>query len=243
MRALCLAALLIVPASARAQDTIVLWAMPEAQAKFGATGLKAIETAANGWLASLGVGTKLVVFTGKSLSRAKADEMGKLAVLGTKKNVIALSKANGLVTAEDAAWLERQWEPDKNNPELSDFSASGDGKYTVLSVEASSSFSAETGGALTPAQSAALFALHGVGHQAGISHPASENFNDDGARLLSMLTGKMFVSDGVVVQLKKRPAVDLFKRTVFETAPHRDDVPSARQRPQRQLWLAAFKPR
>lgn len=241
MRALAFVLLSLAPA-ARASDTIVLWALPEAQAKLGPEGLEAVSAAANGWLAALGVKTKLVVHTGKSLTRAQADAYGKLAILGNKKNVLALGKASGLLPASDADWLERTWEPSGRNPEKSDFSASGDGKYSVLGLDACYSFAAESG-VLTPAQAAALFALHGVGHQAGMSHPKSEDFNDDGARLLSMLNGKLYVSDMVGVQLTKRPPARLFDAGKFSTAMNRDDVDPAYQKTQRSKWLAAFAAR
>lgn len=218
---------------------IVVWAMPEAQAKFGLGGLKTIVTEADALLSALGVSTRLVVYTGKKLSRETADAMGKLVVLGDKKNSLLLARANGLVTQADADWLEKQWTPEGRNPEKSDFNSGGKGQYTFIGSEASYAFAKTAAGAVTPAQAAALFAIHGVGHQAGLSHPAEQNFNDDGARILSMLTGQMFVSDGVGVQLKKRPLKDLFIAQKFTDGCYRSDFCDHKQR---EKWDAAFKP-
>lgn len=231
----------IVPAGAapaREQGKIVLWALPETQAKFGRAGLQAIADAAATDLKELGVGTRLIVYLGKSLSRAKVDALGKLAILGNKPNALALARANGLISPEDAEWLGRAWDPAGSNPEKSDFSASGAGQYTFLGLDACFSFSKLSEGALTPAQAAALFALHGVGHQAGISHPTAQNFNDDGSRLLSMLNGRLYLSDGVAVQLAKRPAIELFRARAFADACDRDDPCKGRQRAK---WDAAFR--
>jgi hypothetical protein len=223
---------------------IVAWALPEAQSRFGRAGLQAIVAAADRDLRSLGVDTRFVIFTGKRLSREAADAQGKLVMLGSKKSVVALAPANGLVSAEDAAWLERQWSPEGSNPELSDYDLHGKGKYSMVGVDACWAFAKESAGALTPAEAAALFSIHGVGHQAGIGiggpHPAEENFMDDGARLLSMLNGKLYVSGGVGVQLRKRPAAELFRASAFEngTAYLEHDGPK-----QKEQWLAAFAPR
>ncbi len=227
----------------RPGDKIIAWALPEAQAKFGRAGLEAIVAAADKDLKSLGVGTRFVIYTGKKLSRETADAMGKLVILGDKKNALLLAPANGLISKEDAQWLERAWTPEGGNPELSDFSSTGEGKFSMVGVSAAFSFSKTAKGALTPAESAALFSIHGVGHQVGIGmggpHPEEENFMDDGARLLSMITGQMFVSYGAIVQLEKRPASTLFRAAAFETgtAYARHDGPK-----QKEKWLAAFAP-
>lgn len=220
---------------------IVAWALPEAQKRFGPKGLRAIVAAADRDLESLGVPTRLVIYTGKRLTRATVDAQGKLVVLGSKASVLALASANGLISKDDADWLGRQWSPEGTNPELSDFDRNGRGRFTMVGVDACFSFSKEAGGAVTPAEAAALFSIHGVGHQAGIGmggpHPAEQNFMDDGSRLLSMLTGKLYLSDGAGVQLAKRPAADLFKAAAFETGTAYRDHDGPKQKAQ---WLAAF---
>lgn len=217
---------------------IVVWALPEAQAKFGPAGLKAIVAAADKSLTALGVSTRLVVYTGKKLSRAEANGLGKLVVLGNKKNALLLTRANGLVSAADADWLEKEWSPEGRNPEKSDFSSDGKGQYSFVGSDACFAFTKTAGGVVTAPEAAALFAIHGVGHQAGISHPDEQNFNDNGARILSMLTGELFVYEGSGVQLKKRPFLDLFAAKKFTEGCYRSDYCDHRQR---EKWDAAFK--
>lgn len=220
---------------------IIVWALPEAQGRFKRKGLEAIVAAADRDLGSLGVGTRLVIYTGKRLTRDSADAQGKLVVLGSKKSVLALAPANGLVSKEDAAWLDRAWSPEGMNPELSDFDRDGRGRFTMVDVDACFAFSKEAQGALTPVEAAALFSVHGVGHQAGIGmggpHPEEQNFMDDGSRLLSMLTGRLYLSDGVGVQLPKRPLPELFKASAFETGTAYRGHDGPKQKDQ---WLAAF---
>lgn len=202
---------------------IIVWALPEAQKSFGEAGLKAIVAAGDRNLASLGVSTRLVIYKGKRLSREMADAMGKLAILGSKKNVLLLAPANGLITQDEATWLQSYWNPDGTNPEKSENGhSSGDGRYSMIGSEACFSF-AQTAG-IPPVEAAALFIIHGVGHQAGIGmgpdgHTQEQNFMDDGARLVSMLSGKMVVGEGgAAPSFDKRPIVDLFKADKFATA-------------------------
>ncbi len=253
---LVLALLLTIPVASSAQEEnpwvtgegvsvkrpggkIVVWAMPEAQAKFGKEGLKAVVKAGDSALAALGVNTRLVVYTGKKLSRETADAMGKLVILGNKKNALALARANGLVSAADADWLEKEWRPEGNNPEKSDFDSEGKGRYSFVGSDACFSFTKTAGGTVTAAEAAALFSIHGVGHQTGISHPDEQNFNDNGARILSMLTGELFVYEGTGVQLKKRPFQDLFVAKKFTEGCYRSDYCDHHQR---EKWDAAFRP-
>lgn len=254
--ALLLSSFLLLPAGAFAQNwvhgegvdvkrpgsKIIVWALPEAQKGFGEAGLKAIVAAGDRNLASLGVNTHLVIYKGKKLSRGLADAMGKLAILGTKKNVLLLAPANGLISQKDADWLQDAWNPEGMNPEKSENGHSaGDGTFSMIGSEACFAFAQATG--IAPAEAAALFILHGVGHQTGIGmgtegHTQAENFMDDGARLASMLSGKMFVGEGgVVASFDKRPMTGLFKADQFAKFTARQGKSDPVQKNQ---WLVGF---
>lgn len=221
---------------------ILIWALPSAQARFGRTGLRKIVEAADADLSALGVSQRAVIYTGPVVTRGFADVLGKLVVLGSKAEVLAAARKTGVIDPDDAAWLEREWRPEARNPEKSDFSSSGRGRYTVIDADACGTFARTADGTLTPEQAAALFALHGVGHQAGMSHPRSQTFNDDAARILSMLTGRMFVGDGgAAVSLEKRKPEALFDAKRFAESDARDDLPNPGK--QRAKWDAAFAAR
>ena len=145
----------------------MVWALPEARAKFGKEGLRSIQTSGDLFLTTLGVSTRLVVYTGKSMTRGLADGLGKLVVLGEKDSAIAAARAAGLVTAADADWFAKSWDPEGNNPEKSDFNAAGKGQYTFVDSNACYAFSRLVEGAARPSEAAALFAIHGVGTRRG----------------------------------------------------------------------------
>lgn len=226
----------------RPGSKIVVWAMPEAQKNFGAAGLKAIVAAGDRNLASLDVNTRLVIYKGKKLSRGQADAMGKLAILGTKKNILLLAPANGLISQKEADWLQDAWNPEGMNPEKSENGhSSGNGTYSMIGSDACFAFAQTTG--IAPPEAAALFILHGVGHQTGIGmgtegHTQAENFMDDGARLASMLSGKMFVGEnGAIPSFDKRPMTGLFKADQFAKFTAQQGAAGPAQKNQ---WLTGF---
>ncbi len=213
--------------------------LPSTNASFGAARLKSIVDAGNVMLTTLGVRTRMVGIraSGAAFDPSLLDPKDRLAVLGDKAEIMKMLTR----VDPDAGYVQSDWSPEGANPEISDRPGpSGGGKWTVVDSGAVKMMAGRMGGKAGPEMVAALFAIHGVGHQCGIGHPQHGNFMDDGSRLTAYISGSHGYVDeeGILLQPKGPGEIrGLFRAEDFATMTAISPRFRSRDRaPQRSKW-------
>lgn len=209
MKLLLLAALL---AHAEGGNTLYVWFLPSARKSFSPAQAKGAVDAANAFLSRLKLGTRAVGFAAAEPFDCSAlDKRDVLAFVGEKAEALEFARRSKLLTAEDE-WVSSDWAATLHNPEIG-----LEGRRMVfVGASAAARFAAELGAKATKEQAAALLVVHGAGHVAGLKHRDDLSFMDDGARLVSNVSGKGgFISNGALVRPKETSIDALFDAALF----------------------------